>query len=334
MPPRTVHATLLAAALAATAAPADAGLLEITDTGVAGCKLLDFDSFVASGHNGVYRGAGMNPGGPAGGVCSNTWAVRGLSDGVPMTRAQLGQGAGDAEFTRTYITRRGDGPDGQPTDLPSDFARGTSTGAGDTLGGMYGYDVSSASGAAGVDRAFGVRTGGGDFGDLGAAGEIFFRLENNTGVTVNDWQVSFDAYTRNDTARGGELTLAVGLPGTEGQTDPTLTNRDDPAGGKLPLAYAELAAGAVTLADAADSLGWVRTGRTLRIAATVGRSEIFQLRWRLAALTGGSAGELGDAFAIDNLKIVAAPAAVPEPGTLALLGLAGVGFAARRRRRK
>ena len=157
-------------------------------------------------------------------------------------------------------------------------------------------------------------------------------MENNTGETVRGWELSYDVLTLNDTDRGGDLTLGYALPGTEGQVDPTLASPRDGAG---PLTYETLAAGAVTLAGAADAAGWARTGRTLRIAAEVAQSEIFQLRWRLGGLTG-TAGAAGDAFALDNIKVTAfasAPAAVPEPGSLALLSLAGLGFAARRRRK-
>ena len=304
---------------------ASAGLLKINGLGEAGCVLLDFDSVVQSGHNGAYTAAGLIPAQPdAGSVCSNTWAVRGLTDGPPITRTQLGTSAGDAVFTQRY-TR-------QQNQSPNDFTRGPSDGTltSSNVGGLYGFDVDD---SAAVDRAFGVRTGDGDFGDLaatnGAAGEIFFRVGNQTGETVTAWDVSFDVLTRNDTARGGELTFAYATPGQEGQTDPTLRN------GVAPLVYETVAAAGVTLLETADALGWVRTTRTVRVLAEVANAEVFQLRWQLAELSGGSAGELGDAFALDNLKITAAagvePAPAPEPTTLALLGLAAAGFVVRRR---
>ena len=333
MPVRPFSLTVLAAGAAlGFATPAGAGLLSISESGAAGAVCLDFDSFVKSGHNGVYAGAGLNPGGPVGGACSNTWAVRGLSDGPRLTEAQTGQ-ASDALFTKTYTTERGTPPGGgQETDLPTDFRRGTSDGSLATsgVGGLYGFDV---DGGAGVDRAFGVRTGGGDFGD-GAAGEVFLRFKNTTGAEVTKWAIDFDVLARNDTDRGGELSFAHAVLTAEGQTDPTLDN----AGG--PLDYTAVDGAAVAFAEtaaAAGAVGWTRTARALEIMAAVPNGGVFQLRWRLPALTGGAAGGLGDAFALDNIKITAnpgPPSAVPEPASVLLFGLCGAAGAAGWRRRK
>lgn len=319
---------LAAGAVLYLAADAEAGLLKIGETGEAGQICLDFDRAVTSGNSGQYEARGLNQGGPLGGICSNTWAIRGLSDGSTYT-------SGGTLFSGTYPDPV-ESPDAGGTNrtTPSDFTRGTSAGAGDTLGGMYGYDVSSASGETfentGVDRAFGIRTGDGDFGD-GRAGEIYLRFQNDTQTDpIENWEVSYDVYTLNDTVRGGTLEFAYAQLTSDKQKDPTLSDTGD------PLTYT-VAGGAVTLADAADALGWVKTSRTLRFAASVARTEILQLRWRLGAVTGGTAGDLGDAFAIDNLKITANPEsinAVPEPGAVILFGLCGLAGAAGARRRK
>ena len=119
-----------------------------------------------------YEGGGLNPSPGATQLDSDTWKVKGCSDGS-TSFGDTQEGAGD-------------------------FARGTSTG-GVSTGGLYGFDTDGAG-----DDAFGWQPTGSDFagnlagGGAGTEGEFVLKLVNNTGNTITSLQVNFDVKCNNN----------------------------------------------------------------------------------------------------------------------------------------
>ncbi|MBN1217568.1 MAG: hypothetical protein JXM69_01465, partial [Anaerolineae bacterium] len=116
-----------------------------------------------------FTGSGFDPNPGVGQLDSDIWSVTGLSDGDLLF--------GDSQTT-------------------GDFARGPSAG-GVTTGGVYAFDV-------GGNTILGVQPGGTDF----TPGEIILRLQNNTGSTITQLDVSYDIWYRNDQPRANSLNFS------------------------------------------------------------------------------------------------------------------------------
>ncbi|HMP76243.1 MAG TPA: S8 family serine peptidase [Kiritimatiellia bacterium] len=108
-----------------------------------------------------FTGAGFAPTPSAGQLDSDEWKITGLSDNTSPV------------FGGTYTS--------------GDFARGSSTGNVST-GGAYGFNVG------GGNIALGIQPAGSDW----TPGTIVLRVENNTGSTLTELNVSYRIYVRND----------------------------------------------------------------------------------------------------------------------------------------
>ena len=123
--------------------------------------LITFDGFMGEGFS-------ANP--TDGQLCSNHWAVTGLSDG-------------DLDFG-------GEATSGDYT--------GTTTGGGVGGGGLYAYD-----GGMG-DLALWIQPTGGDF----TQGTLTLRVQNNSGTTLNTIQVAYDLLVLNDQDRANSFNFS------------------------------------------------------------------------------------------------------------------------------
>ena len=178
-----------------------------------------------------------------------------------------------------------------------DFARGTSTG-GVTTGGTYAFDVGGGS------TIIGFQPAGSDF----TPGTLTARLENNTGGVISQLNISYNIYTYNDQGRANSFNFAY--------------SSDD-------LGYTSVPALDYTTPEAADgSPAWVLVNRSTSLTGlSILNGDNFYLQWQSDDVSGGGSR---DEFGLTNLSITA----IPEPGTLALLGLSGLTLYLMRRRKR
>ena len=190
---------------------------------------------------------------------------------------------------------------GTQTTPSTDFARGASAGS-VAAGGIYAFDHGAG------DVGLGVQSSGGNF----QPGDILLRLQNTTGGIIDALSVMYDVWVFNDENRSNSFDFSYSIDGTNFIDVPALDLAS--VGPEETAAVWELFARSTTL----TSLG-------------LADGAFLFLRW-----TGDDLGPSGasDQFALDNIRIsngIAAPAAVPEPATLSMLGLAGLMLVRRRR---
>jgi hypothetical protein len=244
------------------------GQLSLTEIGTP--TTVNFDGTVAGVNSGAFAGTGFTPTPAAGQLDSDAWALVGLSDG-PIN------------FGDTVTS--------------GDAARGVASSP-VTQGGVYAFSGGSISG-----QALGFQPGGSDFD--GGTGGLYFRMVNNTGVTLDLLSVSYTGHYRNDQPRASTVTFAW--------------SADD-------VNYTAVSSlGFSTPGPAVADEGFVSAPRSGDVGGlSIAPGEPFYFRWQHTSSGSGSRDEL----ALDDLVITA----VPEPGALALLGL-GAGLLALRRRR-
>lgn len=219
-----------------------------------------------------FAGDGFSSTPSVGQLDSDTWRVTGLSDGL-------------GTFGGTHAT--------------GDFSRGSSSG-GESTGGIYAFNV----GAGNV--ALGVQPGGSDF----TPGAFTLAVENNTGVSVSDWSISYDVLVNNDQARGNSFDFSYSFD------DSTYTTVSD-----LDL----------TSATASDSLGFQANPKATSITtAPIADGQLLYLRWTGDDVSGGGSR---DEFALDNVSVTAVQA-IPEAGSVLfgtlVCGIMGLTYAGRR----
>ncbi|MFN0068024.1 MAG: PEP-CTERM sorting domain-containing protein [Limisphaerales bacterium] len=259
---------LITPSLALAAGLAAQAQLSLTQPGVP--ATVNFEETVAGVGNGAFAGTGFTPTPAAGQLDSDAWAVLGLSDGA-------------VNFGGTVTS--------------GDAARGA-TSSPVTQGGVYAFSGGSISG-----QALGFQPGGSDF-DGGGTGGLYFRMVNNTGVTLDLLSVSYTGHYRNDQTRASTVTFAW--------------SPDN-------VTYTAVSSlGFSTPADAVTGAQFVSAPRSGDVGGlSIAPGEPFYFRWQHTSTGTGSRDEL----ALDDLVITA----VPEPGALTLLGL-GAGLLALRRR--
>ncbi len=189
-----------------------------------------------------FAWAGFTPAATANELDSNIWAVTGLSEGA---------------------VNFGDSQTG------GDFARGPSSG-GATTGGIYAFDVG------GGNIILGVQPTDPDF----TPGEIILRLQNDTGATITQLDVSYDIWYFNDQNRSNALTFSYSL--------------DD-------VTYTPVAALDFTTPPAADGAGWQSVPRSTTLTGlNIAAGGNFYLKW-----TGDDVPGAGfrDEYGLDNVQV-------------------------------
>jgi hypothetical protein len=222
---------------------------------------VDFDSGLAGVNNGAFAGTGIVAAPAAGQLDSDAWRVTGLS-------------AGDTTFGGDFTA--------------ASFTRGSSTG-GITASGLHAFDVG------GGNLTMGIQPALNDFNP----GTITLRIQNNTGGTVNTWDLSYDLFVFNDQNRSHSWDWAWS---TDDITYTNLHQYASPAGGDTaPVAWSNVASPSAS-----------------NLSASVVDGGYLYLQWsgQDLGLSGGR-----DELAIDNVSVTA----VPEPATGALL-VGGLGL--------
>jgi len=243
--------------------------LSITTTGTA--FVITFDDTLAGVSNGQFAGSGFQSTPASGQLDSDAWAVTGWSNG-------------NLEFGGTQIT------------ASTDYTRGAVTTA-QTTGGIYAHGS--------TNRQLLIQPGGSDW----APGTLTLRIENNTGISISNWTLSYDLFVRNDQARSNSFNFSYSTNGTDFITTGLVDELFN---------YTSTAA-AVTSAP----LNLIGTP-SATITPTVENGGNLFIRWSGSDVSGSGSR---DEFALDNISVTA----VPEPSA-ALLG--GLGLLALLRRRR
>lgn len=190
----------------------------------------------------TFADAGFDSNPAAGQLDSDLWVVTGLSDG-------------DGTFGGSHIG--------------GDFARGLSNGGVGT-GGIYAFDVG------GGNTILGIQSGGNDF----TPGDIILRLQNNTGSTITQLDVSYDIWYLNDQPRANALNISH--------------SPDD-------LTYTPVATLDFTTPELTDALGWQSTPRSITLTGlNIPNGSYFYLKWTGNDVSGGGSR---DEFGLDNVQV-------------------------------
>ena len=207
---------------------------------------IDFGNTVANVNNGSFDGSGLAQLPSAGQLDSNTFSFDGFSEG-------------DTDFDADYTS--------------GDYARGQTTG-GVSSGGLYAFDLG------GGNTALGIQPTGSDF----TPGTVYFKFRNDTGETITDISIAYDAYFLNNENRTNSLVLAHGPSKTN------LTSVTD--------SFIETGIGQ----DAVEE--WERNFVTADITGlSILDGETYLIAWESNDSGSGSSDEL----AIDNIQLVVNP---------------------------
>ncbi|WP_167341854.1 T9SS type A sorting domain-containing protein [Nonlabens sp. SY33080] len=207
---------------------------------------IDFGNTVANVNNGSFDGSGLAQLPSAGQLDSNTFSFDGFSEG-------------DTDFDADYTS--------------GDYARGQTTG-GVSGGGLYAFDLG------GGNTALGIQPTGSDF----TPGTVYFKFRNDTGETITNISVAYDAYFLNNENRTNSLILAHGPSKTN------LTSVTD--------SFIETGIGQ----DAVEE--WERNFVTADITGlSILDGETYLIAWESNDSGSGSSDEL----AIDNIQLVVNP---------------------------
>lgn len=187
---------------------------------------------------------------------SSIWRITGMSDGA-------------GTFGGTH------GSD----DPRDDFSRGFSTG-GVTSGGTYAFDTGSVT-------ILGVQPTGADF----TPGEITLRAINNTGDSLDEFEVSYDIWYLNDQPRANSLNFAFS------------TNDS---------VYTAVPSADFTTPEAADAVpAWQLVSRTATVSAFVPDGEFVYFQWQGNDVSGSGSR---DEYGITNISITGTTTGVvPDP---------------------
>ncbi|MFC4636534.1 hypothetical protein ACFO3O_21700 [Dokdonia ponticola] len=155
------------------------------------------------------------------------------------------------------------------TQASGDYARGTSTGGVNT-GGIYAFDVDGAG-----NTTLGVQPTGVDF----TPGTFDFRIENTTGITLNNFVINYDVYANNDQNRIDGLNFSY-------STD--------------NITYTPVPSLDFATPNASDALGFVAVNRSGSFSATVANAAFIYIRFEGIEI-GGTGNH--DEYSIDNILL-------------------------------
>ena len=193
-----------------------------------------------------FTGAGFAPSPAAGQLDSDDWRATGFGD--------------NGVFGGTHTS--------------GDQARGTDVDGGVSTGGVYAFDI-------GGNTILGVQPGGSDF----TPGEFTLAIENTSGSTISDWDISYDLFYNNDQPRANSLNFQY--------------STTDPDSG-----YTTVPALDFTSPEASDALGFQSVARSVSaLNAPVAAGGFLYVQWVGDDETGGGSR---DEFGIDNVSIAEA----------------------------
>lgn len=205
-----------------------------------------------------FTGSGFTSSPGAGQLNSNEWQVTGLQ-------------AGDTTFGGTFTS--------------GTYAAGTSSGA-VTGEGIYAFNVGGANGA-----TLGVQPDPNDF----TPGSLVLRIQNNTNTTLSGFEIEYDLFIFNDTARSNALNFAYSSDNINYTSIGSLDRSSTATADSSPSWTSELSLKA-TISNISLSDG-----------------EVFYLSWMSDRVGGG--GPTDDQIAIDNIGVTA----IPEPSSFAFV---------------
>ncbi|MDJ0731058.1 MAG: ExeM/NucH family extracellular endonuclease [Crocosphaera sp.] len=201
-----------------------------------------------------FSGNGFSPNPSSGQLDSDIWIVRGFSNG-------------NLNFGDTATS--------------GDFARGINDG-GVSTGGVYGFNVDT------ENTILGIQPTGGDF----TPGEVILKLQNNTGSTVNEVDISYDIWYRNDQNRANSLNFAYSNDGVNFLTVSSLD---------------------FTTPETANNNGWQSEAKSVTLSGlNLADEQLFYLKWVGDDVSGSGSR---DEYGIDNIQVteLTSPAATPPP---------------------
>ncbi|MDJ0842948.1 ExeM/NucH family extracellular endonuclease [Crocosphaera sp.] len=189
-----------------------------------------------------FTGSGFSPNPNSGQLDSDIWIVTGFSNG-------------SLNFGDTVTS--------------GDFARGSDDG-GVSTGGVYGFNVSP------ENTILGIQPTGGDF----TPGEIILKLQNDTGSTVNEIDINYDIWYRNDQNRANSLNFAYSYDGVNFVTVSSLD---------------------FTTPETADNNGWQSEVRSATLSGlNIADDQLFYLKWTGDDISGSGSR---DEYGIDNIQV-------------------------------
>ena len=227
--------------MAAAASTSGLGQLSITSAG--STTTITFDATLSGVGNGAFAGAGFQSAPGIGQLDSDAWAVTGFSDGA-------------LAFGGTRTT--------------GDHARGLSNSAVST-GGIYAFNDPSIG-----STSLGIQPGGSDW----APGTLVLRIVNNTGGSLNSFNIAYELWVRNDQGRGNSFNFSWGTDG---------------------LSFTAMAALDYTSPAAPDALGFQLINRSTNITGfTIANGGSLYLRWSGSDVSGSGNR---DEFALDDISV-------------------------------
>lgn len=217
-------------------------------------QTIDFSATVSGVSNGVFTAAGFQATPTAGQLDSDAWAVNRWSDGI-------------LNYGGSFTT--------------GDYARGA-VNAAQTTGGFYAYTGAPQSAA---NPCLMIQPGGASPNDFNP-GTLTLRIQNNGAAYINQMEVSYDLFVRNDQARANSFNFSYSSDNST---------------------YTPVAALNYTSIEVADALGWVQVGSSpsrssIITGLSVAPGDFFYIRWNSADVSGSGNR---DEFGLDNIALTA-----------------------------
>jgi hypothetical protein len=231
---------------------------DLVVTTIGETTLITFDDALTGVTNGEFLGEGFHSSPSNGQLDSDSWSV----DAESTTLSFGGSASPGTEFGRGQLS--------DPTSV--------------NVGGLWSFDI-------GGNSTLGVQPHGNYF----TPGSITLRVRNDTGMMVTAWNIAYDIFHFNDSARSISIdfSYAVGMTTPESFTSVPI-DFDSPA-----------------LGEAAPSWSGPIAKSTVIPASVANESHLF-LRWTFNTSDQGAPASIQDEVALDNISVTA----VPEPAAL------------------